>query len=241
MSKLSNKIRNVHHSFCSCVVLAAGNSERMGEDKLAMQLTDRSVLAQTLCALNACEAVDELIVVTKQEKLEAVSALREEYGITKMTKAVIGGATRTESALHGVTEASRKAKIIAIHDAARPLVTDEIVADAVHNAVIYLAAAPAVPVKDTLKTAADGMVTATPDRAALYAVQTPQAFHADIIKAALTKAVQSGAQYTDDCAAAEAMGVQVRLSLGSDENIKITTPTDIAVARAILVKRRAQP
>ena len=238
MSKLSNGIRKLHHSYCACVVLAAGDSTRMGEDKLAMPLTDRSVLAETLCALNGCEAVDELIVVTKPEKLDAVAALREKYGLKKLKKAVIGGATRTESALRGVTEVSRRAKIIAIHDAARPLVTDEIVADAVHNAVIYLAAAPAVPVKDTVKSAADGMVTATPDRASLFAVQTPQAFHADLIKAALTRAVRTGTQYTDDCAAAEAMGAKVRLSLGSDENIKITTPTDLETARAILRKRR---
>ena len=238
MSKLSDGIRKLHHSFCSCVVVAAGSSTRMGEDKLGMQLIERSVLAETLCTLNASDTIDEIIVVTKQEKLEQIDTLRKVYGLTKLTKAVLGGATRTESALRGAVEASEQAKIIAIHDAARPLVTEEIIADAVHQAVIYLAAAPAVPVKDTLKSAAGGMVTGTPDRDALFAVQTPQAFHADIIKAALTKAVQSGAQYTDDCAAAEAIGVKARLSLGSDENIKITTPVDLEIARAILQNRR---
>lgn len=238
MSKLSDGIRKLHHSFCSCVVVAAGSSSRMGEDKLSMPLLDRSVLAETLCTLNGSDTVDEIIVVTKQEKLEQIYALREKYALTKLTKAVLGGDTRTESALRGVTEVSAEAKIIAIHDAARPLVTEEIIADAVHQAVIYLAAAPAIPVKDTLKSAADGTVTGTPDRASLFAVQTPQAFHADIIKAALTKAVQSGGQYTDDCAAAEAIGVKPHLSLGSDENIKITTPVDLDIARAILRRRR---
>jgi len=240
MSKLANKIRKLHHSYCACVVLAAGDSARMGEDKLDIRLTDRSVLAQTLCTLNGCDAIDELIVVTKAEKLEAVSVLREQYGLVKLTKAVIGGDTRTKSALNGVMECSKNAKIIAIHDAARPLVTDEIVTDAVHNAVLYLAAAPSIHVKDTLKEARDGIVTATPDRAALFAVQTPQAFHADIIKAALTKAVQSEAVFTDDCDAAEAIGVKVHLSRGSEENLKITTPTDIVLARTILQNREAQ-
>lgn len=240
MRSISDKIRNSHRHFCSCVVVAAGSSTRMGEDKLAMELLGRSVLAETLCTLNACETIDELIVVTRAEKLDAVAALRDAHGITKLTKLVIGGATRTESALRGVSETSSRATVIAIHDAARPLVTPEIVADAVHNAVIYLAAAPAVPVKDTLKMAKDGVVTQTPDRAALFAIQTPQAFHADLIKGALTRAVTDGVQYTDDCAAAEALGVKAHLSLGSEENLKITTPTDLLVARAILEKRRAQ-
>ena len=240
MSKLSDGIRKVHHSFCSCVVVAAGDSTRMGEDKLELDLLGRSVLAETLCTLQTCSAVDELIVVTKPEKLDNIAELRDTYGLAKLTKVIIGGKTRTESALRGVTEANPKAKIIAIHDAARPLVTPEIVEDAVHNAVIYLAAAPAVPVKDTIKVAEDGAVSATPDRASLFAVQTPQAFHADIIKAALTKAVETGAQYTDDCAAAEAIGAKVHLSLGSEENLKITTPTDLVIARTILEKRRAE-
>ena len=225
------------------LIIAGGKGVRMNQEipKQFLTVNEKPVIVYTMEAFQRHPGIDAIAVVCIEGWENVLSAYAKQYGITKLTKAVIGGETRTESALHGVTEASRKAKIIAIHDAARPLVTNEIVADAVHNAVIYLAAAPAVPVKDTLKTAADGIVTATPDRASLYAVQTPQAFHADIIKAALTKAVQSGAQYTDDCAAAEAMGVQVRLSLGSDENIKITTPTDIAVARAILEKRRAQP
>ena len=240
MSKLSDTIRKVHHSFCSCIVVAAGDSTRMGEDKLAIDLCGRSVLAETLCALQNCDAVDELIVVTKAEKLESVASLRDAHALTKLTKVVIGGATRTESALNGVCEADSRAKVIAIHDAARPLVTQEIVSDAVHNAVIYLAAAPAVPVKDTLKFAHDGSVTSTPERATLFAVQTPQVFHADLIKGALTKALADGGQYTDDCAAVEAMGVMPRLSRGSEENLKITTPADVFLARAILAKRREE-
>jgi 2-C-methyl-D-erythritol 4-phosphate cytidylyltransferase len=237
MSKIAQGLRKVHHSFCSCVVVAAGDSVRMGEDKLAMDLAGRSVLARTLCALNDCAAVDELIVVTKPEKLEQVAALRETYGLHKLMKTVIGGATRTESALRGVTEASRRAKIIAIHDAARPLVTPEIVADAVHQAVLGLAAAPAVPVRDTIRIVEDGTVRETPARESLFAMQTPQAFRAELIKAALTKAVETGAVYTDDCAAVEALGVPVRLSRGSAENLKITTIEDLDTARAILARR----
>ncbi len=240
MSSLSDRIRRTHHSFCTCVVVAAGDSLRMGEDKLEMDLCGRSVLAQTLCALHGCAAIDEIIVVTKREKLDGIAQLREEFGLGKLTKAVIGGATRTESALRGVTAANRSAKLIAIHDAARPLVTAGIVEDAVHQAVLYSAAAPAVPVKDTIRIAEKGVVKETPPRDALYAVQTPQVFLADLIKGALTKAFDSGIAYTDDCAAVEALGVPVHLSRGSDENLKITTPADMETARVILARRRSE-
>ena len=239
MAKLSDWIRKHHHSFCTAVVVAAGTSERMGKDKLLLPLGGIPILARTLTALNSCGAVDEIIVVTRPEKLEELSLLRETYQISKLTKLVLGGETRTQSALSGVSEADKRAKIICIHDGARPFVTNELIEDAVHCAVLYQAAAPAVPVKDTIKRASDGVVTETPDRAALFAVQTPQAFQADIIKAALTAAVTQGRSYTDDCAAAEALGVRAFLSRGSEENIKITTPADLCFAEAILQSRSA--
>lgn len=236
MSFLSNYIRKTHHSFCSVVVAAAGSSARMGEDKLFLPLRGKPVLAWTLEALNGCGAVDEIILVTRPDSLDAASALKKDYALAKLSKVVLGGDTRTQSALAGVCEASPKAKIICIHDGARPFVSRDVIEDAVHQAFLHHAAAPAVGVKDTLKYASDRVVTATPDRAALFAVQTPQAFHADIIKAALSKAVQQGQSYTDDCAAVEALGVPVHLSLGREENIKLTTPADLAVAEAILAR-----
>ena len=233
MSSISDFIRKAHHSYCTVVVVAAGNSTRMGKDKLFLELDGVPVLARTLKALDGCHAVDEIIVVTRKETLDEIASMRDAYKLTKLKKVVIGGATRTESALAGVSEADKKAKIICIHDGVRPFVTNEIIEDVVHYAVLYHAAAPAVPVKDTIKMAAAGVVTETPDRSRLYAVQTPQAFQADIIKAALTKAVTDGVSYTDDCAAVEAIGVHAYLSRGSEENIKITTPPDLFLAEAI--------
>ena len=238
MSSVSDFIRKVHHSFCTAVVVAAGASSRMGKDKLFLQLDGVPVLARTLMALDAAEAVDEIIVVTREEKLVVVAALKDEYRLKKLSKVVVGGASRTESALAGVSEANSRAKIICIHDAVRPFVTPEIIADAVHYAVLYQSAAPAIPVKDTIKIADGGVVSDTPDRAQLFAVQTPQAFQADIIKAALTAALRDGVSYTDDCAAAEALGVRTYLCRGSEENIKLTTPADLPVAEAILKNRR---
>ena len=233
MVSFSDIIRKAHHNFCTVVVVAAGNSTRMGKDKLMLSLCGIPILARTLTALNGCKAVDEIIVVTRQEKLEEISGMRETYSLQKLKKIVIGGATRTESALAGVSEADKRAKVICIHDGVRPFVTNEIIEDVVHYAVLYNAAAPAIPVKDTIKRAQNGIVAETPDRSELYAVQTPQAFQADIIKGALTNAVLSGKTFTDDCAAVEAFGVKVYLSSGSEDNIKITTPSDLFLAEAI--------
>ncbi len=238
MSKVAEKIRRLHHSFCSVVVVAAGASSRMGEDKLFLDLGGKPVLAVTLSNLNKCEAVDEIVVVTRPEAADAVGALRSEWLLDKITKVVFGGKTRTESALAGAMAVSKRAKIICIHDGARPFVTNRLVAEAVHCAVLHDAAAPAIPVKDTVKTADKGIVTGTPDRSKLYAVQTPQAFHASIIKSALTRAVQSKLEYTDDCAAAEAMGCPVFLTQGDENNIKITTPQDLSHARFIQESHR---
>ena len=233
MSSISDFIRKAHHSFCSVVVVAAGNSTRMGKDKLLLPLCGVPIIARTLTALNGCKAVDEIIVVTSEDKLDSIGRMRSEYDLSKLTKIVLGGATRTESALAGVCETSSKAKIICIHDGVRPFITNELVEDVVHYAVLYQAAAPAIPVKDTIKRAKAGVVSETPDRSELFAVQTPQGFQADIIKAALTAAVADGHSYTDDCAAVEALGVKTFLSRGSEENIKITTPPDLCLAESI--------
>ena len=237
MSKLCDIIRQIHHSFCSVVVVAAGASVRMGKDKLSMDLGGQSVLSVTLSSLRECSAVDEIVVVTRPERAEEIRLIREATGNDKISKIVFGGKTRTESAFAGVSAVSRKAKIICIHDGARPFVSERLVSDVVRQAVLHNAAAPALPVKETVKTAENGFVSGTLDRSKLYAVQTPQAFDASIIKSALTKAVKDGVTYTDDCAAVEAIGCPVYLSAGEEENLKITTPIDIALARVIQRRR----
>lgn len=238
MSKLADAIRKVRHNFCSVVVVAAGSSQRMGQDKLMLEVDGKPVIALTLMALNASAAVDEIVVVTRPEKLEQMGRIVEGYNIDKVTKIVIGGENRTQSALAGVSETDPKAKVICIHDGARPFVTDEIISEVVHQAVLNHAACPAIPVKDTIRIAEDGVAVQTPDRSCVFAVQTPQGFTADIIKAALTAAVRDGKSYTDDCAAAEALGVKVYLTRGSGDNIKITTPLDLALAESIAKERR---
>ena len=237
MSKAADLIRKLKNTTCSVVVVAAGSSTRMGQDKLFMDLEGIPVLARTLQALDRCDFVDEIVLVSREDKLEQAAGLCRDYGIKKVGKVIIGGRNRSESSLAGLSAIRRDAKIVLIHDGARPLVTEDVVRDAMHVAAMFKCAAPGIPVTDTIKETEGDKVVRTPDRTRLVAVQTPQAFVPEIVKAALTAAVKSGKEYTDDCAAVEAMGIAVHISKGSPENIKITNPADIPAAAAILRSR----
>lgn len=239
MSKLSDVIRKARNTTCSAIVLAAGSSTRMGEDKLSMKLGTMSVLARTLRAIEACECVSEIVVVTRFDRLEEVAKLCRDHGIIKCKAVVKGGSSRNESALCGLMQIDRRAKLVMIHDGARPLVTEEVVWAAVHAAALHKCAAPAIPVTDTIKRRCGDRVAETLCRDELAAMQTPQVFMPELIKAALCAAIRDGKEYSDDCAAVEAMGIPVYLTEGSTENIKITRPMDILVAEAILRNREA--
>lgn len=220
---------------CSVVVPAAGSSTRMeGTDKVLLPLGDIPILIRTLQALEACPLVYEIVVVTRQDLIVPASQLCGEFGLSKVTKVVMGGETRTQSVLAGVRETDPEADVIAIHDGARPFVTPEVLDEVIRAAVKCGAAAPAVPVHDTIKRASGGRVEETLDRETLFAVQTPQVFEPALIKAALHQAVEEGVPLTDDCAAVERLGMTVCLTQGSDENIKITTPVDLNLGLGIL-------
>ena len=219
---------------CSAVVVAAGSSTRMGMDKLMLPLDETPVIVYTLRAVQAAPSVGEIILVTREDLIVPMSQLCQDYAISKVTNVVRGGASRTQSVRLGTLEVSGDAQVIAIHDGARPFVSAEVIERAVAQAMETGAAAPAVPVKDTIKVAHDGVVESTPDRACLFAVQTPQVFESSLIKAALQKALDDGLELTDDCAAVERLGMKVALTRGDERNIKLTTPEDLAVAQAIL-------
>ena len=219
---------------CSAVVVAAGSSTRMGMDKLMLPLDEIPVIVHTLRAVQAAPSVGEIILVTREDLIVPMSQMCQDYAISKVTKVVRGGPSRTQSVRLGTLEVSGDAQVIAIHDGARPFVSAEVIERAVAQAMETGAAAPAVPVKDTIKVAHDGVVESTPDRACLFAVQTPQVFESSLIKAALQKALDDGLELTDDCAAVERLGMKVALTRGDERNIKLTTPEDLAVAQAIL-------
>jgi len=222
---------------CTAIVAAAGSSRRMGTDKLLLPLGEVPVLIRTIRALESCVDIDDIIVVTRSDLMVPVSQLIQEAGCGKVRKVIAGGETRTASVLSGLREVDPQVRLIAIHDGARPLVTERIIRETIRLAKERGAAAPAVPVKDTLKRAVDGVVVETPDRSEFFAVQTPQVFDHDLILGALEKAEADGVELTDDCSAVERLGMTVCLTEGSYENLKLTTPEDLVVAESILERR----
>ena len=226
------------HPYCSAIIAAAGASERMeGENKLLLPLGGKPVLAHTLQAVDAAQGVNEIIIAAREEDMVRFAELCKVWGVTKPVKVVVGGRTRAESVLRAATEANKDADLIAVQDGARPFVTPELIDAVIEAARVNFAAAPAVPVKDTVKVAVDGIVRETPERSMLYAVQTPQVFDAQLLRAALQSAVDGDISLTDDCSAVERMGKEIYLTDGLEENIKITTPLDMILAEAIWEKR----
>ena len=220
---------------CSAVIVAAGGSTRMGFDKVLADVGGAPALVKCLQAFQAAPSVKEIVVVVREDILGEAARLCKDYGLTKVTKVIRGGDTRTVSARLGTLETERKARLIAIHDGARPFVTVDVIEDTVAQAAACGAAAPALPVKDTVKRVGeDGFVAETLDRSTLWAVQTPQVFDGDLIRAALQKAIDDGAELTDDCAAVERLGMKVTLVPGDERNIKLTTPADLAVAKTLM-------
>ena len=225
-------------SFCTAVVPAAGSSSRMeGHDKMLVELGDRPVLIRTLQALQACGLIHEIIVVTREDLIVPVSRLCRDFELEKVTKVVTGGASRTMSVLAGVRSSDPEAELIAVHDGARPFVTQELLEEVIQRAAECGAAAPAVPVTDTIKRAKEGVVEETLERETLFAVQTPQVFEASLLKAALQKAVEDGVTLTDDCAAVERLGMKISLTKGDRANLKLTTPMDLDLGIGILMGR----
>lgn len=225
--------------FCSAVIVAAGSARRMGGiDKILAPLGNVPILLHALAPFQASGLVDEIVIVTREDLMVPVGNLCSQKGMTKVRRLVKGGEDRTDSVLAGIGETDPKADLIAIHDGARPFLTEAVLEETIAKARERGAAAPALPLKDTVKRVRDGMAEETLDRDTLAAVQTPQIFEAGLIKGALHKARQDGAVLTDDCGAVERLGFPVCLTQGSEENIKITTPSDLILGELILVRRR---
>ena len=216
----------------SAVLVAAGSSTRMGFDKLSFDLGGETVLHRSIRAFAQCPQITELVLVAGKNR-EFVA--QQAADCPKPVQIVVGGATRAESAKNGVLAAH--GELVAVHDAARPFVSAVVITAALEAAARCGAAAPAVPVKDTIKAAARGdgktvppdcAVHATPDRSTLYAVQTPQCFDRAAYLAALDELDAEKARLvTDDCSLFELTGRPVQLTQGDYANLKITTREDL--------------
>ncbi len=235
LARLGRK-RKVH--IWSAVVVAAGSATRMeGIDKALTTLGGLPVLVRTLRVFQQCPDIAEIVVVTREDLLVEVGQLCQDFALTKVTKVVKGGRERIHSVQAGLNEVREDAELIAIHDGARPLLPPEVLEEVLRKAAQTGAAAPAVPVTDTIKRCEDGLAVETVDRSTLFAVQTPQVFQADLIRAAVHKALEDGEVLTDDCAAVERLGMKVSLTQGSRENLKLTTPFDLIVGEAVIEAR----
>ena len=219
--------------YCGAVIVAAGSASRMGGiDKVMAPLGGEPMIVKTVRAFEQCDAIREIVVVTRPDLIVPIMDLCA--SMTKVRAVVAGGSSRQASVSLGLNALSEKVKLAAIQDGARPFVTWELIDRVVRAAHSFGAAAPAIPVKDTIKEVIGGVVKQTPDRSTLFAVQTPQVFDFDLLRAALKKADQDQAQVTDDCSAVERMGMSVKIVEGDERNIKVTTPLDLKIAELLL-------
>ena len=220
---------------CGAVIVAAGTASRMGGiDKVMAPLQGEPMIARTVRTFQECDAISEIVIVTREDLILPITNLCRDMGALKVKAIVRGGKSRQESVSLGLNALSNKVKLAAVHDGARPLITWEVIDRTVRAANSYGAAAPAIPVKDTIKVVEGRVVKNTPDRSTLFAVQTPQVFDFDLLRGALKKAEADGAAVTDDCSAVELMGMSVKIVEGDEHNIKVTTPMDLKIAEMLL-------
>ena len=218
---------------CGAVIVAAGNASRMGGiDKVMAPLKREPMIARTVRTFQDCDAISEIVIVTRPDLILPITELTRE--MPKVRAVVAGGKSRQESVNLGLNALSDKVKLAAIQDGARPLITWQVIDRVVRAAHTHGAAIPCIPVKDTIKVGKGGLVRETPDRATLFAAQTPQVFDFDLLRGALKKAELEEYAVTDDASAVEYMGMNVKIVEGDERNIKVTTPMDLKIAEMLL-------
>ena len=241
LGKLSNLGRKVIPcKSCGAVIVAAGSARRMGGvDKIMAELEGEPLILRTVRAFQETAVIGEIVIVTRPDLIVPISDLCQRAGLHKVSLVVAGGETRQASVSQGLGSLTKGTQLAAIADGARPLVSPQLIDRVVRAANTFGAAAPALPVKDTVKEAAEGFVVRTPDRETLRAIQTPQVFDYDLLRVALEKAERDKAQVTDDCSAVERLGMKVKLVEGEERNFKVTTQLDLLLARAMLQEEKS--
>lgn len=213
------------------VIVAAGNSQRMGRDKMFASLGGRPVIARVIDTFLECKEINSIVVVLNEKNIDKGKKLLSRYKIP--VNICSGGPRRQDSVYNGLKKLGQ-CHLVIVHDGARPLVTTSLIKKGISEASEFGTAIAAVPVKDTIKLINSiGAVKQTLDRKKLYIVQTPQIFHYNILLNALEKIDE---EITDDSSAIEKMGYKVKMYMGSYDNIKITTREDLYIARAVLKK-----
>lgn len=233
----------MRNSYVTAIIVAAGNSSRMGGkiSKQFISLNEKTVIEHTLSAFEKCNSIDEIVIVAREQDIEEIKSLVEKNLFNKVSQITTGGNTRGESVSNGIKASSNianKPQFFAIHDGARPLVLIKDIENVINKAFEVKSATLGVMVKDTIKIADDkNLVVNTPDRAGLRSIQTPQVFEKELYISALNKAKAEGKDFTDDCQLIENFGKAVEVVIGSESNIKLTTPFDVIMAESILKAR----
>jgi len=228
--------------FTSAVILAAGSGLRFGQDqpKQFTEIDGIPAIVYTISAFERCDLIQEIILVTRKDETERYRSFVESYGFKKVTAIVEGGSKRSESALSGFEAISDKSKFVAIHDGARCLVTEEMIANVAEAAYIHGAAAAGKKTTDTVKYENEGFIESTIDRNHVWMIQTPQIFMTNMYRACAYMAQKDGVDVTDDCMMAERLGFRIKLVDCGSENIKLTHPEDIFTVQNILKKREGE-
>lgn len=224
--------------YVSAVIVSAGNSTRMGGiNKQFLEINNMPVIAHTIKAFDNLDAINEIVVVTRECDIADVVSLIEKYNFKKVSSVVFGGETRQLSVYNGVINTSHSADYVAIHDGARPLVSDSVIINTLNNAFEFDAAATGVKVKDTVKVVdVNDNIVDTPDRTYMRFIQTPQIFKKSLYIDAVNT-VENSKNFTDDCMLLEAYGKKVKFVDGDYENIKITTPEDVELAENYIKRK----
>lgn len=220
------------------VLVMAGSGERLGRGvpKAFVEVAGQPLWRHAAKTIATVPGLIQMVLVVPAERVARLVGSVQDFGVP--VRVVPGGSRRQDSVRMGLSAAIPRAAVIAVHDAARPLVTRETFLDVVREAARVGAALAGVPVRDTLKRVRDdGTVEATVDRAGLWHAQTPQAFRTDVLRTAHDEAERRGLEVTDDAALVEALGlVPVRVVRGDSWNFKVTEPPDLAVAEAMLAR-----
>ena len=221
----------------TAIIVAAGSSRRIGFDKLFETIAGRPVIAHTIDAFELADSVAEIIVVTRKDRCNEIRKISRDQSFKKIQAIITGGEYRQDSVRAGLENLSHDARYVAVHDAARPLVTPEQIERVFEQSQMHDAAALAEPVRDTLKYAdVDLVVTDSVNRHQLYAMQTPQIFKRGLIEEAY-HAIAKGVLATDEVSAVERLGRKVFLVPNDDINFKITYPRDLPLAEFVLNQR----
>ena len=221
----------------TAIIVAAGKSERMGAgtDKAFLNLGSKPILAWSLLAFERCGDVDSIELVVRKDQLTAAKALVKMFGISKVDKVLAGGTRRQDSVKIGLAEIDSATRVVVIHDGVRPCIVPETISETVKMACRTGAAVVGRRIWDTVKVVEKGnTVSSTADRSKLWAVQTPQAFSAQVIRRAYEAADAAGKEITDDASAVELIGEPVKIYETNVPNPKITTVDDLQVAAGIL-------